>query len=155
MKKQAARIVAVQTEPGLVAQVELSDGRRLRLALAGLAARLAVFAPLEDPAEFATATPADFGWSLEWRCGATLDVDRVIELALEQSGMAANVAFRRWQDAHRLSLAQAASAIGLSRRTVSQYRTGMRPVPRTVALACKGWEAEQADAPSNSRHPNH
>lgn len=29
--------------------------------------------------------------------------------------------------------------IGLSRRTISQYRTGARPVPRVVALACKGW----------------
>lgn len=151
MKKQAARILAVQTEPGLIAQVNLSDGRRLRLNLADLVTRLAVFAPLEDPAEFATAAAADFGWSLEWRCGASLDVDRVIELALEQSGMAANVAFRHWQDAHRMSLAQAASAIGLSRRTVSQYRTGMRPVPRTVALACKGWEAEQAEGHSD-RH---
>lgn len=145
MKKQAARIVGVHTEPHLVARVELSDGRRLRLMLADLAGRLEAFAPLEDPAEFATATTADFGWSLEWRCGASLDVDRVIELALEQSGMTANVAFRRWQDTHRLSLAQAAAAIGLSRRTISQYRTGARPVPRMVALACKGWEAEQAD----------
>jgi len=27
---------------------------------------------------------------------------------------------------------------------VSRYRTGMRPVPHTVALACKGREVEQA-----------
>lgn len=144
MKKQAARIVSATTEPRMTVAVGLSDGRTVRVALADLAERLAVFAPLEDPAEFATAKAADFGWSLEWDCGASLDVDRVVELALEQAGMAANVAFRRWQDAHRLSLAQAAAAIGLSRRTVSQYRTGTRPVPRTVALACKGWEAEQA-----------
>lgn len=143
IKQQAARIVSVHAEPGMVAVVGLSDGRRLRIGLAELAARREAFAPLEDPAEFATAAPADFGWSLEWRCGASLDVDRAIELALEQSGMAANVDFRRWQDAHRLSLAQAAAAIGLSRRTISQYRTGVRPVPRTVVLACKGWEAEQ------------
>jgi DNA-binding XRE family transcriptional regulator len=143
MKKQAARIVSVTTEPGMAVTVGLSDGRTVRFALNGLAERLSIFAPLENPDEFATAKAADFGWTLEWDCGASLDVDRVVELALEQDGMAANVAFRRWQDAHRLSLAQAAAAIGLSRRTVSQYRTGVRPVPRTVALACKGWEAEQ------------
>ncbi|MBS4096634.1 MAG: DUF2442 domain-containing protein [Sulfuricella sp.] len=149
MKKQAARIASVHTEPGMTVAVALSDGRTVRVALNGLVEKLNVFAPLENPEEFATARAADFGWTLEWDCGASLDVDRVIELALEQAGMAANVAFRRWQDAHRLSLAQAAAAIGLSRRTVSQYRTGMRPVPRTVALACKGWEAEQA-APANA-----
>jgi DNA-binding XRE family transcriptional regulator len=31
-----------------------------------------------------------------------------------------NVRFRQWQDSHALSLAEAAKAIGLSRRTISQ-----------------------------------
>lgn len=146
MKKQAARIVSVQTEPGLIAVVSLSDKRVLRVGLTEVTARLKVFAPLEDPDEFATAAVADYGWSLEWRCGASLVIDSVIEMALEQSGMATNVAFRHWQDAHHLSLTEAAKAIGLSRRTVSQYRTGSRPVPRTVVLACKGWEAEKRAA---------
>ncbi len=151
MKKQAARIVSVTTQPGMTVAVGLSDGRTVCVALNDLAERLSIFAALENSDEFATAKAADFGWSLEWDCGASLDVDRVVELALEQAGMAANVAFRRWQDAHHLSLAQAAAAIGLSRRTVSQYRTGTRPVPRTVALACKGWEAEQASGIAGHR----
>jgi uncharacterized membrane protein (GlpM family) len=36
--------------------------------------------------------------------------------------------------------------IGLTRRTVSQYKTGIRPVSRTVALAYKGWEATRKAA---------
>ena len=64
-------------------------------------------------------------------------------MALEQSGMIENARFRRWQDANQLSLSQTAQAIGLTRRTISQYRTGKRPVPRTVAQACKGWEVER------------
>lgn len=152
MKKQAARIVSVSTEPGMTVAVGLSDGRALRVALNGLAESLSVFSPPENPGEFATTRVADFGWTLEWACGASLDVDRLVELALEQVGMAANVAFRHWQDAHRLSLSQAAAAIGLSRRTVSQYRTGVRPVSRTVALACKGWEAEQAALGNSAGH---
>ncbi len=144
MKKNAARIETFNPENGMIAVVGLSDGRELRVDFSGLAHRLTVFAPLERPNEFATGAPADFGWSLEWKCGASLDVDRLIELALEQAGMVANVEFRRWQDAHHLSLTEAASAIGVTRRTVSQYRTGARPVSRTVALACKGWEVEAA-----------
>jgi len=108
-----------------------------------VASRLQTFAALESPAEFTTAKVTDFGWTLEWDCGASLDSDRLIELALEQTGMADNVSFRRWQDANNLSLTDAANAIGLTRRTVSQYRTGARPVPRIVGLACKGWEAER------------
>lgn len=30
----------------------------------------------------------------------------------------------------------------MTRRTASQYRTGARPVSRTVLLALRGWEAE-------------
>ena len=121
-----------------------TDGRVVRVNLSDLASRLQAFAALEDANEFATAKVTDFGWTLEWDCGASLDSDRLIELALEQAGMAENVFFRRWQDTHNLSLTDAASAIGLTRRTVNQYRTGARPVPRIVGLACKGWEVEHS-----------
>ena len=143
MKKQSARLVSATPESGLTLSASWSDGRVLRVDLSDIASRLQLFAALEDPAEFATASVADFGWTLEWACGASLDSDRLIEIALEQAGMAENVNFRRWQDANHLSLSDAARAIGLTRRTVSQYRTGARPVPRVVGLACKGWEAER------------
>jgi hypothetical protein len=42
-----------------------------------------------------------------------------------------------------LSLADAAKALGMIPRTMSAYGTGKRPVPRYIALACKGWEAER------------
>jgi len=142
MKKQAARLVTVKPEEPMALSVTYSDGRVLRVDLSELAGRLQSFAALENPNEFASVKVADFGWTLEWDCGASLDSDRVIELALEQAGLAENVFFRRWQDSHNLSLTDAASAIGLTRRTVSQYRTGARPVPRIVGLACKGWEVE-------------
>ncbi len=142
MKKQAARLESVTTGPGLTVNATYSDHRVLHVDLTDVARRLQAFSPLEKPAEFATARVADFGWTLEWDCGASLDSDRLLELALEQAGMTENVYFRRWQDANGLSLTDAAKAIGLTRRTVSQYRTGARPVPRVVGLACKGWEAE-------------
>ncbi len=144
MKKQAARLEYVKTGKGMTLAATYSDGRVVQVDLSDLVRRLKAFAPLEKPVEFRTAKVADFGWTLEWDCGASLDSDRVIELALEQSGMAENVYFRRWQDANGLSLTDAANAIGLTRRTVSQYRTGARPVPRVVGLACKGWEVEHA-----------
>ncbi|MFA6969757.1 MAG: helix-turn-helix transcriptional regulator [Gallionella sp.] len=142
-KKQTARLASVVVEDGMNLSVTYTDGRIVRVNLCDVANRLQAFAPLEAPQEFATAQITDFGWSLEWNCGASLDSDRVLELAMEQAGMAENVRFRQWQDAHHLSLAEAAKAIGLTRRTISKYRTGSSPVPRYIALACKGWEAEQ------------
>jgi len=148
MKKQAARLVSVTPMQNLRLSATYSDGRVLKVDLADLVNRLDVFAALENATEFSTAKVADFGWTLEWDCGASLDSDRLIEMALEQTGMSDNVSFRRWQDSNNLSLADAANAIGLTRRTVSQYRTGARPVPRIVGLACKGWEAERRQSNS-------
>ena len=41
-----------------------------------------------------------------------------------------------------LSLTEAAKELGMTPRTMSAYGTGQRPVPRYIALACKGWEKE-------------
>ncbi len=144
MKKlQTARLASVAVEAGMSLSVSYTDGRIVRINLGDVANRLQAFSALENPVEFATAKVADFGWTLEWDCGASLDSDRVLELALEQAGMLENVRFRQWQDANHLSLSDAAKAIGMTRRTISKYRTGSSPVPRYIALACKGWEAEQ------------
>ena len=141
--KNANRLQSVSVGTGMVLEATYTGGNTIRVDLTDVARRLEAFAPLESRREFRRAAVVDFGWAVEWPCGASLDSDRLLEMSLEQSGQAANVDFRRWQDRHRLSLTDAATAIGLTRRTVSQYRTGARPVPRTVTLACKGWELEQ------------
>lgn len=141
--KNANRLQSLGIEAGMVLSATYTGGSTIRVDLTDVARRLEVFAPLEARREFRRAAVVDFGWAVEWPCGASLDSDRLLEMALEQQGQVANVNFRRWQDRHQLSLTDAARAIGLTRRTVSQYRTGARPVPRTVTLACKGWEMEQ------------
>ncbi len=142
--KNVNRLLSVDVKAGMVLEATYTGGNTILVDLTDVARRLKVFAPLESRREFRRAAVVDFGWGVEWPCGASLDSDRLLEMALEQKGQVANVDFRQWQDRHQLSLADAAKAIGLTRRTVSQYRTGARPVPRTVTLACKGWEAERA-----------
>ena len=53
-------------------------------------------------------------------------------------------AFSEWRSRHGLSLTGAAEALGLSRRMVAYYSNGEKPVPKTVLLACRGWEAERS-----------
>ena len=149
-QKNANRLQSIGIEASMVLSATYTGGNTIRVDLADVVRRLRAFAPLESRREFRRAAVVDFGWAVEWPCGASLDSDRLLEMALEQQGQGANVDFRRWQDRHQLSLTDAAKAIGLTRRTVSQYRTGARPVPRTVTLACKGWEMEQ-DRPKRGR----
>ncbi|MDZ7699099.1 MAG: DUF2442 domain-containing protein [Deltaproteobacteria bacterium] len=102
--------------------------------------------PLRDPAAFSKATiiPGE-GWTVEWpdvdiQIGAdTLWLDAQAQNASDENARI----FGRWRARHGLSLKDAAAALGVTPRTVSAYGTGQRPVPRYIALACKGWEAEQ------------
>lgn len=145
-KSKAPRLESVRPLSGTTLEVRYTHGRQFALDLSGLANELEAFAPLKDPAQFATAQVTDWGWTLEWACGASLDSDRVLEMALEQAGLRANIEFRRWQDRHHFSLATAADVLGLTRRTVSQYRTGSRPIPKVVGLACRAIDLETAHA---------
>jgi len=103
-------------------------------------------APLKDPEAFSRATlVSGEGWALEWpdldiQIGAdTLWFDAQAQNAPDENACI----FARWRARHGLSLKEAAAALGITGRTVSAYGTNKRPVPRYIALACKGWEAEQ------------
>ena len=146
MKAHINRLQAVKPLDGMVLEVCYAGGQVVRVDFSELAERLAVFADLRKPDFFRAAAVADWGHTLEWPNGEGLDADRVMEMALEQAGRTDTLAFRRWQERNRLSLADAAQALGLTRRTVSQYRTGVRSVPRTVTLACRGWEVDRVPA---------
>ena len=142
--KNTHRLESVRPLHDQVLEVRYTGGPAVQVDFSGLSERLAVFAALKDPEFFQQATVTDWGHTLEWPNGEGLDADRLLEMSLEQAGRTDTLTFRQWQTRNRLSLAAAAEALGMSRRSISQYRTGSRPVPRTVALACKGWEAQMA-----------
>lgn len=99
--------------------------------------------PLADPDAFADVRVADGGWSLEWPAlDIQIGADTLWLDALEQTTTnEGQRAFLRWRSRNSLSLSAAGEALGLTPRTISAYGTGARPVPKTVLLACEGWEA--------------
>jgi Protein of unknown function (DUF2442) len=101
---------------------------------------------LRNPALFARVTLGEGGHSIAWPGDLDIGADTLWELALEQAGRADAVEFIRWRWKHGLSLTSAAEALGLSRRQVAYYASGEHVVPRTVLLACKGWEVQQQAA---------
>ncbi len=48
-----------------------------------------------------------------------------------------------WRLRNGLSLSSAASALGISRRSVAYYSNGEREIPKAILLACTGWEVGQ------------
>lgn len=148
--KYPPAILAVRVVAPLTLELDWSTHETLRLDLAPLVRQFAAFAPLQSAAVFAAVRVDDWGHALEWPDGLDMGADQLYELSREQAGLPTAGQFGQWMAQHHLSLAEAASALGMTRRMMAYYRTGSRPIPKVVMLACKGWEAEHARRPGNN-----
>lgn len=139
-------VTAVRAAENHVVSVRFDNGKRFSIDLGGLIGRIRGLHALADRRFFARVGVGEDGHSIVWPGELDIGADRLFELALEQSGRPGNAEFIRWRWRNGLSLSAAADALGMSRRQVAYYASGEHPVPRTVLLACKGWEAERQHA---------
>ena len=140
--KNPPAILAVRIVAPMTLELDWSTKETLRLNLAPLVRKLAAFAPLKTPAIFAKVRVDDWGHALEWPKGLDMGADRLYELSREQAGLPTASEFNQWMAKYHLSLTDAANVLGMTRRMMTYYRTGSRPIPKVVMLACKGWVAE-------------
>ncbi|MEQ1589279.1 MAG: DUF2442 domain-containing protein [Gallionella sp.] len=145
--KNPPAILAVRIVAPMTLELDWSTKETLRLNLAPLVRKLTAFAPLKTPAIFAKVRVDDWGHALEWPKGLDMGADRLYELSREQAGLPTASEFNQWMAKYHLSLTDAANVLGMTRRMMTYYRTGSRPIPKVVMLACKGWVAE-----SGQRH---
>jgi len=142
MSKQFT-LTSILTEQPSILHMQFEDGQRFVVDVAPIARACKSLTRLEDPAVFASASIADGGRTVVWGSDDRLELaaDNLRARAIEQAGGFSHEFIWNWMAAHHLTLDDAASAIGVSRRMLAYYRSGQKPVPRTVALACIGWEA--------------
>ena len=140
-----ARLAGIEVLAEFKMRLEFVDGGVYILDFKPLFDESPGLARLHDSKVFATATLIDGeGWTVEWpaldiQIGAdTLWLDAQAQNAVDENTRI----FAQWRARYGLSLSQAAQALGMTSRTISAYGTGARPVPRYIALACKGWEVE-------------
>ena len=106
-------------------------------------ASYAVFAALRgDPTAFRKVSIGEWGWSVHWTDEMEMSSDTVWRLALDQGGRW----LRAWREARGLSQADAASALGVSPRMWRYYEAAEHLLPKTVRLACVGFDAQQRAA---------
>ncbi len=98
------------------------------------------FALLHQPDFFVQVSCDEWGDGLNWPGGLDLGTDQLYSLGRQQSGLHTREDFIAWMERNHLSLAQAAQAIGLTRRMIAYYKNGSRPIPKTIWLACIGYE---------------
>ena len=118
---------------GVLANIDLADILKDR-----------AFVALKDPAEFAQVRVGEWGQSLEWHSGAELGAEMLWLRTLSATGHGDARAFLEWRLRNGLSLSKAAEALGVSRRMVAYYSNGEKVVPRSIQLACRGWEVSSA-----------
>jgi len=140
------RLAEVRAVAPLTLVVSWADGARAgrtdRIDLAPIVETLKIFRPLRrNDVLFATARLGEDGDTVVW-AGDNLELHaETLESLAEQSMSPQDfVAFLK---RNRLTQEAAATILGYSRRQIG-YFTTTGPIPRVVALACKGYEAGQA-----------
>ena len=142
------RLSAVQALSDFRLALTFIDGQELILDLGRDIQAYPGLRPLLDPEVFLTATLDDDGWTVEWlepdiQIGAdTLYMDALAQNAADENTRI----FIDWRARTGLSLNQAAEALGVSARSISRYSSGREAVPRSLALACLGWDSLQQNS---------
>lgn len=142
MSKDHFQLTAVTALPGQRLRLYYADGQTFEVDLGEWIAASPVLRPLNDLALFAQARIGFAGRSVEWiEDELDLGADNLRNLAIEQAGGIGHERIWNWLHETGLTLEQAANALGISRRMLIYYRDGEKPIPRSIWLACLGWEA--------------
>lgn len=108
---------------------------------------------LKDQALFANARVGEHGASVVWIDDELeLGADNLRNLSEEQAGGIGHERMVEWMHRNNLTQDRAAEAIGISRRMLNYYLSAEKPIPKTVWLACLGWETSQAQRKSTHPH---
>lgn len=122
-----------------------STGEELEVDVEARLRKHAVLSAILAPEVFGRAHIGEWGSSIEW-FDEEFGADNVYAWAKEQAGEVSHEMFDEWMRHNGLSLSTAAEALGISRRMVSYYRTAHKAIPRSIWLACLGWEATRPEA---------
>ena len=142
MNKDHFRLIAVEAQPDYRLRLSYADGKTFTLDLSERVRTTAFLAPLLDPALFLQARIGFAGRSVYWiEDELDLGSDNLRHLAVEQAGGIGHERIWAWLHDTGLTIDKAAEALGISRRMLIYYRDGEKPIPRSIWLACLGWEA--------------
>lgn len=141
--KKRPRLQAVHVSTGAMLHLTFANGEQFSLDLSSDIKTYPGLKPLAKPKAFSGVVLGDAGWTVEWPdLDIQIGADTLFLEALAQAAPDENTRiFIRWRLRHRMTLDQAAEALGVSPRSISRYSGGREVVSRTLTLACLGWEA--------------
>ena len=125
--------------------ITFRDGFVGHVDLAAMIARHPTLKRLRDPKVFANVARDEWHLGIVFAGDDALSMagDNLRNLAIEQAGGVGHARVIEWMWRNGLTLEAAADALGISRRMLAYYRSGEKPIPKTVGLAMLGWETVQ------------
>jgi hypothetical protein len=135
-------LTAVKASAPCWLELRWGDGREARIDLTRTLEGKA-FEALRDPAVFTAVNLGDWGHSLVWPGDIEIGADSLWLDSLSAWGREDTRSFLEWRLRNGFSATAAAEALGISRASVIRYSTEAT-VPRSIQLACKGWDALKA-----------
>jgi len=137
-------LTAVTPAADYCLNVSFADGSNGVVNMKDFIFSLSGLAPLRDPVAFSGVALGEYGWETEWpQLDIQIGADTLFADMRDQRSETPADRFTVWRIRNNLSLAAASRELGVTIRTISAYGSGARPVPRTVQLACIGWEEER------------
>jgi len=136
-------LTRVAALPGGVLHLTYADGQTFDVDVTPVIEHAPVLAALARPEVFSRAKLGPWGSSVCWDEDENLELaaDNLRARAIEQQGGHSHEHLVEWMHRHALTPQTAADAIGIASHVLDDYLSGTKPVPRTVALACLGWQA--------------
>ena len=154
MSKDRFQLTAVKALTPYNLHLTCANGELLTVNLQPWIASTKALYPLKNADLFVKPKCGSGGRSVDWTDGASADLgsDNLRNLAVEQAGGLGHERIWNWLHETGLTLEQAAVALGILRRMLIYYRDGEKPIPRSVWLACLGWEAVRPVGQSLPEH---
>jgi hypothetical protein len=142
MSKDHFVLTAVKALANYRLRLAYADEAAFEVDLGDLIRKSKSLAALKDEKLFKKAKVGFAGRSVDW-IEDQLDMgsDNLRNIAVEQAGGIGHERIWTWLHETGLTLEQAAEALGISRRMLIYYRDGEKPIPRSIWLACLGWQA--------------
>jgi hypothetical protein len=153
MSKDHFVLTDVSVLPSYTLRLTYADGKVYEVDLSEQVDTMEYLAPLKDMVLFGQAKVGFSGRSIDWiEDELDLGSDNLRHLAIEQAGGIGHERIWAWLHDSGMTLEQASEALGISRRMLIYYRDGEKAIPRSIWLACLGWEAVR---PKNMSLPLH
>lgn len=144
MKQNHFRIKAVEASEPYRLAITFCDKVTMQVDLSETIDRIPSLAALKDKNLFSRAQVGEHGLNIVWIADELeLGGDNLRAKSVEQAGGFSHERIWDWMHRNDLTLDAAAEALGISRRMLAYYRSGQKPIPKHIWLACVGWEAQR------------